>query len=675
MSTENTKDQRTVNMVHFPNRDATDPRQLDEFLDGLTSGSGGGQTLVYVDTPGGTDNEIAVFNDSDTIEGDANFTWDGTQLTISNGTVGKDALWSATNNARMEATLTEAGDGTDGSANEAGVVVQVESRATSSAADYQKNAAFFLNVTVDPSDTGTPVWRDAVGVDTRGYIANTNATGRVWGAYAEGRIVSGGTGDGQVIGIETLVDNNGTEQATLETDTQKIGHLIVARGSNPSTCAVYITNSDTGTGSWRKGIIVDTTGITNSSDITLGHTDNSFEVSRAGFVKLGGPGSSGATLTPGAENLQITTSATADMGITISDGGTTSKHSIEFRASDDDYGYLKVDHGSNNDDFGVRLGYDDGTSEMAMEIDWDRKEFQFIYPGYTIGAAVVKNPNANDMLVLHMQSIGGMTLYHANGGDSVISFGTLLNPDQCELYYDSGDDEFLIRFNNSTKFRFENGTGGGALKIGELAAANADTAGMGQFWVKDDTPNIPKFTDDAGNDYSIVLDTKSQTLTNKTIQGGIWTQHADNAKDISTGATSYDWTGIPSWVTEIVITLANASTNGTSPWIIQLGDSGGIETSGYIARCRGTSTGTSATNGLIITTANHAAADLLYGEIRLSRYNTDATFTYSSNFVGNARLFVGGGIKTTSAALTQLRLTTVGGTDTFDGGTAVVKYS
>lgn len=38
------------------------------------------------------------------------------------------------------------------------------------------------------------------------------------------------------------------------------------------------------------------------------------------------------------------------------------------------------------------------------------------------------------------------------------------------------------------------------IKIKEQAAADADVAAYGQFWVKDDTPNVPMFTDDAGTD-------------------------------------------------------------------------------------------------------------------------------------------------------------------------------
>jgi hypothetical protein len=52
------------------------------------------------------------------------------------------------------------------------------------------------------------------------------------------------------------------------------------------------------------------------------------------------------------------------------------------------------------------------------------------------------------------------------------------------------------------------GTGGERLRLGEFnlamlekAAAPGDEAGVGQFWVRNDTPNVPMFTDDAGTDY------------------------------------------------------------------------------------------------------------------------------------------------------------------------------
>lgn len=55
------------------------------------------------------------------------------------------------------------------------------------------------------------------------------------------------------------------------------------------------------------------------------------------------------------------------------------------------------------------------------------------------------------------------------------------------------------------------------LKIKESSAAIVDTTAYGQIWVKDDTPNILKYTDDAGGDW-----TPAMIEANETISGS-WT--------------------------------------------------------------------------------------------------------------------------------------------------------
>lgn len=54
----------------------------------------------------------------------------------------------------------------------------------------------------------------------------------------------------------------------------------------------------------------------------------------------------------------------------------------------------------------------------------------------------------------------------------------------------------------------------GVVFLTEQAAAEADVAGKGQFWVKTATPNEAWFTDDAGNDHQFAnLDQENQPLT------------------------------------------------------------------------------------------------------------------------------------------------------------------
>lgn len=57
-----------------------------------------------------------------------------------------------------------------------------------------------------------------------------------------------------------------------------------------------------------------------------------------------------------------------------------------------------------------------------------------------------------------------------------------------EMFANNGDDDI--------RFLFDTG-----LQIQEKAAAHASIAALGQFWVRDDVPNVAMFTDDAGDDF------------------------------------------------------------------------------------------------------------------------------------------------------------------------------
>jgi hypothetical protein len=140
----------------------------------------------------------------------------------------------------------------------------------------------------------------------------------------------------------------------------------------------------------------------------------------------------------------------------------------------------------------------------------------------------------------------------------------------------------------------------------------------------------------------------------------------------STSGTNIDFTGIPATAKRITILFRGVSTNGSDNLIIQIGDSGGIETSGYISTADG-GTGASSTAGFIIT-VNHDATDLVSGSITLS--NIEGNVWVSSGIIkndtGNARMSAGD--KQLSATLDRVRITTTGGTNAFDAGTINILY-
>lgn len=144
---------------------------------------------------------------------------------------------------------------------------------------------------------------------------------------------------------------------------------------------------------------------------------------------------------------------------------------------------------------------------------------------------------------------------------------------------------------------------------------------------------------------------------------------------VSASGTSVDFTGIPSWVKRITVMFDSVSTNGTSIPMVQLGDSGGVETTGYAGSVVTVSTVAASallSSGVLFQSSTYAANFVANGAITFSLINS-ATNTWV--FVGSIGQTTGGqlghvaGLKPLSATLDRVRITTVNGTDTFDAGT------
>jgi hypothetical protein len=146
----------------------------------------------------------------------------------------------------------------------------------------------------------------------------------------------------------------------------------------------------------------------------------------------------------------------------------------------------------------------------------------------------------------------------------------------------------------------------------------------------------------------------------------------------STSGTSIDFTSIPSWVKRITVMFNGVSTNGTSVVQVQLGDSGGIETTGYASTSgyygAGSFNTTSVTSGFHVFGGNATIAkngsmilQLISGNIWISNHTM-------ANSAGDLLVLNGAGNKTLSDVLTQVRITTVNGTDAFDAGSINILF-
>jgi hypothetical protein len=146
----------------------------------------------------------------------------------------------------------------------------------------------------------------------------------------------------------------------------------------------------------------------------------------------------------------------------------------------------------------------------------------------------------------------------------------------------------------------------------------------------------------------------------------------------STSGTSIDFTSIPSWVKRITVMFNGVSTNGTSYMQIQIGTSGGVQTTGYLSSFGyvGSTTGiANATTGFGL--YNDAAADLRSGSLTLNLLDlANGVWTCSGVMGWSNRQFSlpTSGAKTLSGTLDRVRITTVNGTDTFDAGSINILY-
>ena len=144
---------------------------------------------------------------------------------------------------------------------------------------------------------------------------------------------------------------------------------------------------------------------------------------------------------------------------------------------------------------------------------------------------------------------------------------------------------------------------------------------------------------------------------------------------LTASSTSVDITGIPSWVKRITLMLNGISSNGTSNYLVQIGD-GSITTTGYASVGTGMdATGVSITAytagfGIRSTSASYS----ITGSLLMSKITGNTWVCEGVLSTPLPLTFTISGSKTLTNALDRIRLTTVNGTDAFDAGTINILY-
>lgn len=150
----------------------------------------------------------------------------------------------------------------------------------------------------------------------------------------------------------------------------------------------------------------------------------------------------------------------------------------------------------------------------------------------------------------------------------------------------------------------------------------------------------------------------------------------------TTSGTAIDFLSIPAGVKEINVNLVEVSVSGTSQMQLRIGDSGGIETSGYLGVSflfvNGVAPAADASATAGFNLISNDAAYKLTGTLTLSLVDAATNLWVCSGSLAetvNGRQIDVNGRKALSATLDRVQLTTVGGSDTFDNGSMNISYA
>ncbi len=260
-----------------------------------------------------------------------------------------------------------------------------------------------------------------------------------------------------------------------------------------------------------------------------------------------------------------------------------------------------------------------------------------------------------------------------NGADYTASNGTSV---VLSVACSSGDIVEFIAFSSFSVASTVSSLSGGTTGLTPSSATTGNVTLGGTLAVANGGTGVTTSTGSG----AVVLGT-SPTLTSPTITGAVVSSMASSVITsgtavASTSGTSIDFTGIPSWVQRITVMFNGVSTNGTSNIQIQIG-SGSVTTTGYSSQASGSASFSGVITSGFVLTASQAATYVYSGKISLNLIGSNTwiedgylAFTSVSSYGWDSA----GNSSALSGALDRVRITTVGGTNTFDAGSINIMY-
>jgi hypothetical protein len=137
-----------------------------------------------------------------------------------------------------------------------------------------------------------------------------------------------------------------------------------------------------------------------------------------------------------------------------------------------------------------------------------------------------------------------------------------------------------------------------------------------------------------------------------------------------------DFLSIPSWVKRITVMFSAVSTSGTSTWLVQLGASS-VQTTGYVSYPIYVNAGTLsnvAGSTAGIVIGSSGATTTGYGSISFALLGSNIWVANGVFTLASNTSVTASGGVTLSGTLDRVRVTTTNGTDTFDAGSINILY-
>jgi hypothetical protein len=163
-----------------------------------------------------------------------------------------------------------------------------------------------------------------------------------------------------------------------------------------------------------------------------------------------------------------------------------------------------------------------------------------------------------------------------------------------------------------------------------------------------------------------------------TSNGTAWTSAAPAGLSIATvvnttSGTVADFTGLPSTVKRITVMMNQVSSNGSTPFIIQLGTSGGFVTSGYYGQTNTVGVSSAAWSAGMLFNSAGDSNQQFSGLMTIAGLGNNAWTAMTCSARATQFAQYGGGGVTLGGTLTQVRFTTTGG-NTFDNGSVNILF-